>query len=67
MSEPCVARRKDGNPCRGLAVVFDPERNSLVCDAHRPGGPGSDKLKLGRRLMYLRAVCNWMKGRYKLI
>jgi hypothetical protein len=32
--EPCVAARKDGQPCRGVGTVFDPELNGMVCDKH---------------------------------
>jgi hypothetical protein len=53
MSERCVSLRKDGRACQGQGLYFHPERNGLVCDAHRPDGPGSDRLKHGTRLMAL--------------
>jgi hypothetical protein len=34
MTEPCVAPRKDGRPCGSVGIIFDPERNGMVCDAH---------------------------------
>jgi hypothetical protein len=34
MNDPCVAPRKDGQPCRAVGRWFDPARQGLVCDAH---------------------------------
>ena len=32
--ETCVARRKDGKPCRASGSIFDPHWGGKVCDAH---------------------------------
>jgi hypothetical protein len=32
--ETCVARRKDGKPCRAGGLIFDPHWGGNVCDAH---------------------------------
>jgi hypothetical protein len=56
MNEPCVAPRKDGRSYRGLGTIFDPARNELVYDAHRPDGPGSTRLKQGIRLSMLHSL-----------
>jgi hypothetical protein len=45
MIERCVSLRKDGRPCQGVGLFNHPERNGLVCDAHRPDGPGSERWK----------------------
>ena len=49
----CVALRKDGRPCQAVGTIVDSARNGLVCDAHRTDGPGSDRLKRGRKLQSL--------------
>jgi hypothetical protein len=52
----CASPKKNGQLCNGVGLFPHPEFSGLVCDAHRPGGPGSETLKRGRRLAYQAAI-----------
>ena len=56
---PCIGTRKNGQPCRGIGRIFDPDLNGWVCEWHT--GPQLNKQR--RKVVYLERAGNSVAGK----